>query len=129
MATKCSHNSSPQVVCLIHVNDNSKPEPPLISCFVDHVRFKGLFSLFLSSCARLWFKGWCEGSLEDSVVATSLIHVEKKTERSTLHVLLPEESPEISKFTRGQREKTETTARSIIHTHTEVRKKGKILTG
>lgn len=52
-------------------------------------------------------------------MATSLIHVEKKTERSTLHVLLPEESPEISKFTRGQREKTETTARSIIRTHTE----------
>lgn len=56
-------------------------------------------------------------------MATSLIHVVKKTERSTLHVLLPEESPEISKFTRGQREKTETKARSIIHTHTEEERK------
>lgn len=77
------------------------------------------FSLSLSSCARLWFKGCCEGSLVHSVVATSLIHVVKKTEGSTLHVLLPKESPEISKFTRGQREKTETPARSIIHTHTK----------
>jgi len=113
----CLHNSSPQVVRLIHVNDNSKPKPPFISCFADNVLFK---AWFLSPCARLWFKGWCEGSLEDSVVATSLIHVEKITERSTLHVLLPEESPEISKFTRGRREKTETTARSIIHTHTHI---------